>query len=283
MISLHCFQTTKSAFVIAVAMLLIATPAATAQDENSAIPRTPFRQQLGDEIPNDVSLTDHNGQTVQLADYLGERPLIVAPVYYECPMLCNEVLNGLGKALENVSLDIERDFHTIAFSFDPREAPALAAAKRRHYLERFDRTGLDENWDFLTADAESIARLTDAIGFEYRRDPETGEFAHPAGIVIVSPSGKISRYLFGIDYAPRDLRLALVEASNGKVGDLTDQIALLCFRYDPSKGKYSFLVFRALRIGGVLTVVALGGLVYFCSTRTRRARDIESATPNEDF
>jgi protein SCO1/2 len=197
-------------------------------------------------------------------------------VYYECPMLCTLVLNGVVSALKPVALEPGKDYDVIAVSFDSRETPELAAAKKKVYLDRFGKPGAEAAWSFLTGDAATLERLTKAVGFRYAWDEETKQFAHPSGIVVLTPQGKIARYLFGVEYAPKDVRLALVEASEGKVGGFADQVLLFCYKYDPTRGRYSAAVINLVRAGALLTVVSL---VTFIGVSRRRERRVPPTNP----
>jgi len=229
-----------------------------------------FEQRLNEQVPLDIEFRDDAGQAVQLGDYFADKPVILVLVQYRCPMLCTEVLNGLVKALLDVPLLVGKDFYVVTVSFDARENPELAAAKKKTYLERYGRSEAESGWHFLTGQQDAIDRLTQAVGFRYRYDPKTDRFAHASGIMVLTPSGKIARYFYDISYNPRDVRLALVEASQGKIGSPVDQILLYCFHYDPNEGKYGPAVMNLLRAGGVLTVLGIGGLVGLLSWQNHR-------------
>jgi protein SCO1/2 len=220
-----------------------------------------FDQRLGQTIPLDIALRDETGRTVRLRELLGKRPVVLTLVYYDCPMLCTLTLNSLSSALATLSFDIGREFDVVTVSFDPREKPPLAAAKKTAYLKRYGRPGAEGGWHFLTGDREEIARLTAAVGFRYQWDAEIGQFAHPSGLLVLSPEGRITRYLYGIEYAPKDLRLGLVEASERRIGTPLDQAMLYCYQYNPATGRYGLMTLRLVRGGAVLTVLALGGLI----------------------
>jgi protein SCO1/2 len=228
-------------------------------------------QRLDERVPLDLPFRDEDGRDVRLGDYFGERPVVLALVYYECPMLCTQVLNGLVSALTVLSLSAGREFDVVAVSFDPAEGPGLAMAKKRSYLQRYGRPGTEAGWHFLTGEQASIERLTRAVGFRYAYDRKRDQFAHGAAITVLTPSGVISRYFYGIEYAPRDVRLGLVEASANRVGSLADQILLLCYHYDPSTGRYGFVALTLVRIGGILTIVAFGLFLWFERRRSQRA------------
>ncbi len=259
---------------LVLAVLIAALPwTATAQVQNNTLPAAlegvAFEQRLGDGLPLDAEFIDASGRTVALGDYFGERPVVIALVYYECPMLCNLVLNGLVASLRAVDFDPGSEFDVIAVSFDPREKAALAASKKANYVESYGREGTEDGWHFLTGDEVSIARLTEAVGFSYRFDDVSEEFAHSAGIVVATPDGRVARYFYGVEYPPRDLRLGLVEASENTIGSFADQVLLYCFHYDAVAGRYSFATLTAVRIGGVLTVLTL---LTFLFTQLRRER-----------
>jgi protein SCO1/2 len=220
-----------------------------------------FEQRLGEQVPLDITLRDEEGRTVRLADVIGARPVVLTLVYYECPMLCTLTLNSLSSALATLSFDVGREFDVVTVSFDPREQPALAAAKKVGYLKRYGRPGAEKGWHFLTGDKDQIARLTAAVGFQYKWDEPMKQFAHPSGLVVLTPEGRITRYLYGIEFAPKDLRLGLGEASERKIGTPLDQAMLFCYQYDPATGRYGLLTLRLVRGGAILTVLALGGLI----------------------
>jgi protein SCO1/2 len=236
-----------------------------------------FDQRLDERVPLDVALRDERGETVQLGDYFGRRPVVLAFVYYDCPMLCTMILSSIASTLGVLTLDAGKDFELVMVSFDPRETPALAARKKAEYLARDDRPGAAAGWHFLTGDADSIDRLTKAAGFRFTWDEETQQFAHPAGIIVLTPDGRLARYLFGLEYGPRDLRLAIVEASEGQIGTAVDAALLYCYHYDPMTGRYGLVVMRILRAAGAATVLALGAFIYVM-TRRDRARQPASAT-----
>lgn len=233
-----------------------------------------FDQRLGQALPKELRFRDDAGRDVSLGDYLGKKPLVLSLNYYGCPMLCTVTLNGLAGAMKAISMDAGREYEVLTVSFDATETPALAAEKKKQYVERYGRATGAAGWHFLTGDKASIDALTQATGFRYAWDEETKQWAHPAGIVIVTPDGRIARYLYGIEYAPRDLRLALVEAADGKIGTVVDQAILLCYEYDPTTGRYGAAIMRVVRLGGVLTVLAL---VSFIVTMLRRERSAAAA------
>lgn len=237
-----------------------------------ALEKVGFDQRLGETVPAALEFTDHAGRAVTLGDYLGERPVLVVPVYYGCPMLCGLVLNGLTQTLRTLDFTPGREFGVVVVSFDPDETPAEAAESRAAFLRRYGRPEGDPGWAFLTGSAASISGLTEAIGFRYRYDETAGEFAHAAGLAVLTPDGRIARYFFGVEYPPRHLRLALVEAADERIGSLADQIFLYCFRYDPTTGRYSAVTMNLVRIGGVATLLALGLFVTLSLRREHRPR-----------
>ena len=221
-----------------------------------------FEQRLNEQLPLELPFKDENGTAVKLGDYFGRKPVVLAFVYYECPMLCTQVLNGLESALRVLNESVGKEFDVVTVSFDPKETPVLAAGKKKAYLERYKRPEAEQGWHFLTGDQASIDALTKAAGFNFAWDKASHQFAHPSGIVVTTPAGKVSRYFFGIDYSPRDVKFALIESSNEKIGTLADRLLLYCYHYDPAKGNYGFVAMRAVRIGGAVTMLALFGFVF---------------------
>ncbi len=253
------------------------TGAPSSFDNNAAVAPQALRdigfdQNLGAQLPLDLVFRDERGADVRLGDLFRGRPVVLSIVYYECPMLCTLVLNGLVSALKPVNLVPGRDYDVIAVSFDPRETAALAAAKKKVYLERFGKATPETAWSFLTGDQASIDGLTKAVGFRYAWDEKTNQFAHPSGVVVATPDGRIARYLFGVEYVPKDMRLALVEASEGKVGGFADQILLFCYKYDPTRGRYSAAVINLVRAGAALTIVSLMTFIGVSRRREKRNR-----------
>ena len=233
-----------------------------------------FDQNLDQYVPLDVPFLDESGRTVRLADYFGSRPVVLVFAYYDCPMLCTQVINGLSTALNLLSLAPGKDFEIVTVSFNPRDTPATASAKKAVYLERYTRDGAARAWHFLSGDEPSIDRLTKAAGFRYVWDAETKQFAHPTGVIVLTADGRLSRYLFGIEYGPRDLRYALVEASAGSVGNAADTLLLYCYHYDPMTGRYGFVVMRAVRIAGAATVLALVSFIIVMVRKEKRAASL---------
>jgi len=215
-------------------------------------------QRLGNSIPLDLTFRDEHGQTVALRDFFGEKPVILTLVYYQCPMLCTEVLNGILRSAKELPLEIGRDFSIVTVSIDPSERPVLAEVKHQLYTGLYGRPGGPRGWHFLTGDEAQIKLLTQAVGFRYAYDPASGQFAHPSGIMLLTPAGKLARYFYGISYPARDLRLGLVETSQEKIGSPVDQILLYCYHYDPATGRYGLLISRVIKAAGALTVLSLG-------------------------
>ena len=228
-------------------------------------------QRLGEALPADLELRDESGRTVRLGDYFGKKPLVLSLVYYQCPMLCTLALNGLSSALGVLSFDVGKEFEVLTVSFDPREGPELAVKKKAAYLGRYKREGAAAGWHFLTGDAVQLKRLTQAVGFRYAWDEVTKQWAHPAGIVTLTPDGRIAHYLFGVEYAPKDLRLSLVEASEGRIGGPVDQVLLYCYQYDPRTGSYGAVIMRIIRLAGAATLAALGTFVFVMLRRDRKS------------
>jgi protein SCO1 len=229
-----------------------------------------FDQFIDQSIPLDVPFRDEAGRTVQLGEYFGRRPVVLVFAYYDCPMLCTLVINGLSTALNVLSLEPGTDFEIVTVSFNPKDTPATATAKKATYLERYKRAGAARGWHFLSGDQPSIERLTKAAGFRYVWDAKTGQFAHPSGVIVLTPQGRLARYLFGVEYGPRDLRFALVEASAGRVGSAVDAVLLYCYHYDPMTGRYGLVVMRALRLAGAATVFAIGTFIVVMVRREKR-------------
>lgn len=244
-----------------------------AADSRPAILReVGFDQRLGESVPLDPELRDETGKLVRLQDYFGRRPVILSLAYYRCPMLCPMTLNGLVMGLGVVSLRLGDDYTVLTVSIDSRETADLAAEKKDLTVKRFSRPGAASGWHFLTGSEDSIRRLTESVGFRYAYDAARDQYAHPAGVVILTPQGRIARYLYGIEPAPRDLQLALVEASANQIGSLADQLLLFCYEYDPASGTYGAIALRAVRIGGVATVLALAAALGLSLRRERAGK-----------
>ncbi len=229
-----------------------------------------FDQKLGESIPLDLSFRDELGEEVTLGRYFGEKPVILALVYYECPMLCTLVLNGLLEGMDGLEFTAGREFQIVVVSFDPRDTPELSRAKKAEYLKEYGRPEAEAGWHFLTGSEESISALTQAVGFSYAWDEASKQFVHASGIMVLTPEGQLARYLYGIEYPTRDLKLGLIEAADQKIGSPSDQVLLFCFSYDPVKGKYGLAVMNLMRVLGFGTVISLAGLILVMVRRERQ-------------
>jgi protein SCO1/2 len=260
-------------WVFVMTVYLLTGGAAPAQADNpqpdELIKGVKFEQKLNQELPLNLTFRDEAGQSIRLARYFGQKPVILVFAYYECPMLCTLVLNGLLSSLNDLSFGVGDQFDIVTVSFDPSETPQLAAAKKEVYLKMYGRPGAEKGWHFLTGDESAIKELTEAAGFYYQYDPARDEYAHPTGIMVVTPQGKISRYLYGIDFPSTDLRLGLVEAAANKIGSPMDQLLLMCYHYDPAVGKYTLTIMNIIRLVGTATVVVLGAVVWVLFRRDR--------------
>jgi protein SCO1 len=249
----------------------------TAQESaGSVVNQVGFDQNLGTQLPLDLRFCDDSGRELTLGDLFGRRPVILAPVYYRCPMLCNQVLNGLTRSLRPLSLDAGQDFEVVAVSINPEETPELAARKKSAYLERYDRPGTESGWHFLTGEEASIAVLTRAIGFRYTYNPQTQLYAHAAGVVVVTPDGRVARYFYGIDFPAKDLQAELERARAGRIGSPIGRLLLFCYDYDAATGKYTLSLLRLTRVLGTATAVALGGFLFVMFRRERKRLSVFS-------
>jgi protein SCO1/2 len=228
-------------------------------------------QNLNAQLPLELTFKDESGQVVRLGQYFREKPIVLALVYYECPGLCDLILNGLTHTMEQISLNVGSDYEVVTVSFNPKETWMLASAKKSNYLDKYQRPGAKEGWHFLTGDEASIKSLADTVGFHYKYDPISKQFAHASGIFVITPEGKISRYFYGIEYKPRDFRLGLVEASANKIGSAADQVLLFCYHYDPMTGKYGMPIKRVTQVLGTATALGLFGFVFIMLRRERHA------------
>jgi protein SCO1/2 len=261
-----------TALAISIFALLAMVPRAAAQfvDPLQNIGQRPellkdvgIDQKLNDEIPLDLTFRDEHGKTVELAQYFGSKPVILTLVYYNCPMLCTQVLNGLDRTLKQIPMEIGKDFNVVTVSIDPVERPVLAEAKQAMYVGMYGRPDAAEGWHFLTGDEKEIKQLAQAVGFRYAYDAESKQFAHASVIMMLTPEGRMSRYFYGIQYPERDVRLGLVEASQGKISSPIDQVLLFCYHYDPHTGKYGLLISRVLQLAGLATMLVGGICLYF--------------------
>jgi protein SCO1 len=225
---------------------------------------------LNAQVPLDLVFRDETGKGVQLGDYFGTKPVILDLAYYECPMLCPMVLDGLLSSLQGLPFNVGDQFNVLTVSFNPKDNVELAAAKKAAYVQRYSRPGATEGWHFLTGEHDAIQRLTQAVGFRYAYDAGQAQYAHATGIIVLTPQGQIARYFYGIEYAPGDLRLSLVEASANKIGSPLDQLLLFCYHYDPVTGKYGAAVVNIMQLTGLATVLALGVFIVLMFRREPR-------------
>jgi protein SCO1/2 len=254
---------------LVLAMMLGSVAAAHDNTRPAELRDVAFEQRLNQQFPLDLVFHDERGADARLGDYFGGKPVILNFVYYKCRDLCPLLLDGMVRSMRALSFDIGNQFDVLTVSFDDHDTAALAAAKKEDFVARYARPGSEGGWHFLTGSEASIKKLTEAAGFRYKYDAQTGEFAHATGIMLLTPAGKISRYYYGIDFSPRDLRLGLIEAADGEIGTAIDQLLLFCFHYDPVTGKYGLLITNVIRLGGVITVLLLGGLVIVMLRRER--------------
>lgn len=231
-----------------------------------------IEQKLNEQVPLNLTFRDESGRTVQLRDYFGKKPVLLTLVYYECPSLCGLVLQGLLKSLRVLNYTPGEQFDIVTVSISPKETPALAAAKKQNFLKEYGRLDAAKGWHFLTGEEPHIRQLADAVGFRYVYDPKSGQYAHAAGVMLLTPNGRVSRYFYGIEYSPRDLRMGIIDASQGKVGSPVEKIILFCYQYDPTTGKYSLAIIRIVQIASVLTVLVLGSFMATQIYREKRAR-----------
>jgi protein SCO1/2 len=240
-------------------------------------------QKLDEQLPLDLAFRNEKGEIVKLGDYFGKKPVVLSLVYYQCPMLCNQVLNSMVTAFKVMAFNPGQEFEVVTVSFDPRETPALASAKKNtyvNYLPEAKRSLAASGWHFLTGDEPNIKRLTEAVGFRYHFDEATNQFAHASAIYVTTPQGKLARYFYGIEYAPRDLRLGLIEAAENKIRSPVDQLLLYCYHYDPATGKYGAVVMNMMRLGGVVTLIAIVGLLLVLRRRALAPVDLRAEDPS---
>ena len=236
-----------------------------------------IEQKLDQQLPLDLTFRDESGREVKLGDYFGHKPVVLAFVYYDCPMLCTQVLNGMVTSFRVLPFQMGKEFEVVTISFDPRETPELAQKKKKVYVDYLPekmRAAAENGWHFLTGDEENIAKITDAAGFRYRWDEKTQQFAHASAVMVTTPHGKLSRYYYGIEYPARDLRLGLIESSANKIGSPVDQLLLYCYHYDPATGKYGAVVMNIMRIAGVITLLGIAAMLLLL-----KARNTAGATP----
>jgi len=269
---------TRIALLAVIALAASVAARAQSNERPTILRDIGFDQKLGDRIPMETPFRDETGRAVRLGDYFRGKPVVMNLVYFDCPMLCTVTLSGMASALKELSWDAGNEFEVITISFDPREGPEQAAAKKQQFMARYKRPAAEKGWHFLTGDIAAIRRITQAVGFRYVWDQASRQFAHPAGTVILTPDGQIARYLFGVEYAPRDLRLALVESGGGTIGTPIDAVFLACYRYDPMTGRYSAAIMNIVRLAAIATVLALAAFI-FVNWRREHARSAQpSAT-----
>jgi protein SCO1/2 len=269
------------ALIAGLSPLLLSGTVAAQSGLPPALREVRFDQKLNEQVPLSLEFRDEAGRTVRLSDYVHDKPVILVLAYLRCPMLCSQVLNGLVRAMLDLPFDVGKEFTVLTVSFDARETPEMATAFKETYVHRYGRPGAAEGWHFLTGEEASIRRLTDAVGFRYSYDAKHDQFAHASGIVLLTPTGKVSRYFYDIRFSPRDLRLGLVEASANRIGSAADQVLLFCFHYDPVEGKYGPAVMTFVRLGGVLTILVVAFFILRLWRKDRRARRREAATVAE--
>jgi protein SCO1 len=261
-LSMFCRGAIHRALVSACSIIVICATSAFAQSQIPApLKNVDIEQLLGAQVPLETPFKNEKGQEVRISDLLNDKPAILTLVYYECPMLCTQVLNGLVTSLRPIPFTPGQEFNIITISFDPGETAALASAKKEAYLKQYGKAEAEQGWHFLTGSQESITQLTSSVGFKYSYDEKIDQYAHASVIMVLTPEGKIARYFYGIEYPSRDLRWALVDASSKKIGTIADKILLYCFHYDATLGKYSAQAVNLIRVGGVITVLALGGFI----------------------
>jgi protein SCO1/2 len=261
--------------LLALALVAWSVPAEASDLDKGELRKVTIEQKIGETVSLDLRFSER-GSEAPLSHWFEGRPIVLALVYNRCPMLCSQVLQGVLGSLRALELEPGTDFDFLAVSFDPDEDPATTSDARSTFLRRLAKPGAEKAVHFLNGTAEPIAALTDAVGFHYEYDTTLGQYAHPSAIIVLTPEGKVARYFFGTEYSPRDLRFALHEASDGKVGSVTDDLLMLCYRYDPATGTYSASVMTAIRAGGVLTVL---GLALFMARNLRRDRRRAKAPP----
>ncbi len=264
---------------VPLALLLQSAPAQPASAQPPPLRGAGITQQMNAQVPLGAIFRDETGETVRLGDYFGRKPVVLSLIYFNCPSLCTEVLNGELRALQNVTLNLGKDYDAVTVSFDPKDGPAEATIKKRIYAGLYGRAGTSGGWHFLTGEQKSIDALTQAVGFRDVYDQSSGQFAHAATIMILTPEGRVARYFYGLQYPSRDVRLALVEASEGKIGSPTDAVLLFCYHYDPLTGKYGLMVANLMRAAGGATVLALGIFFWVMFRRERHRPGTPPALP----
>ena len=273
--------------LLSAAFLLLAPAFAEARNEapapSSIVAQVGIDQKLGDSVPLDLVFRDEAGSPVRLGQYFGgKKPVLLSLVYYRCPGLCTMTLNGMASAFKPLKFSAGQEFDVVTVSIDPKETPELAAEKKAQYLKRYGRAGAEAGWHFLTGEETAIRALAQSVGFRYVYHPQTDQYTHAAGIMLLTPGGKVARYFYGLEYSARDLRLAMVEASEERIGTLADAVSLLCYQYDPMTGKYGVAIMRAIRTGAVLTMVGLGTFIVLMVRREKRPAPAPAPVPRPD-
>ncbi len=265
-------MTWKRVAVFSAVFLAVSVAPSRAQQPGvpSVLQQVSITQNLDTQISPDLAFRDETGSTVRLGDFFGRKPVLLSLVYFECPALCTEVLNGELRTMKAISLDLGKDYEAVTVSFEPKDTPALAQAKRDVYAGQYARPGAVDHWHFLTGEQSAIDALTQAVGFHYVYDAASRQYAHAAAIMVLTPAGRISRYFYGVQFPARDVRLGLVDASGGKIGTPTDHALLYCYQYDPETGKYGLVIMNIVRLFAGLTLAALGLFLFVMFRRERR-------------
>jgi protein SCO1/2 len=263
--------------MVATCLLLQVSPVQAHSLTSRELAGVGFEPHPGTQVPADLTFKDELGAPVRLADYFGQRPVVLTLNYFTCPNLCPLTVQDLASALGDVPFALGEQYTVLTVSIDPTDTPVLAQQKKREYLRPYPHPGVENGWHFLTGDQEAISRLTDAVGFRYAFDADQHEYAHPAGLVVLTPDGTVARYLYGLDFEPIDLRLALVDASQRQIATAIDRVLLLCYHSDPENGRYSSLVLAAVRAGGVATLAGLGLLLGVLWRREVRSSGLRGA------
>ncbi len=245
-------------------------PGIPSQSVPDVLEKVGVDQKLDSQIPLDSPFLDETGRAVTLREYFGTKPILLTLVYYECPMLCTQVLNGAVGTLKTLNFTAGKEFDILTVSFNPKETPSLAASKKQTYIAKYGRPEAAAGWHFLTGQQAAIDALAASVGFRYYYDRASDQYVHASAIMLLTPQGKVSRYFYGIEYPPRDVRLGLVEAASGKIGSVVDQVLLYCYHYDPHAGKYSMVVMNVLRLGGLITVALIAGFIVVMWRSDRR-------------
>ena len=270
-------QAITVAFQAAPSVAQIGGPKGIAKPSDNVIKGVDIEQKLGAQVPLDLTFTSETGEIVQLADLIVDKPVILNLVYYECPTLCNQVLNSLVRALNVLTFDIGTQFDVVTVSIDPGEKPELASETKDAYLNSYRGNKASLGWHWLTGSQDQISKLADSVGFRYKYEEKSDQYLHASAIMVITPEGKVARYQFGIDFSPRNLRWALVEAANGEIGNVVDKFLLLCYRYDPMTGKYGLVIRSSLQVVGITTVLILGTYVFTMLRRERKSDSLPTS------